>query len=208
MSDATEEKPAKKPGKMKKMLMLGVAIAVIGGGGAGAGLYAANSGLLGGGGAEAKTTVDPNRPQLVLKGQGKPAASGEGEEKAGEGGDGEAAAPRSGPSAGGEKYESTYYQIEREFTSNLKESPRFVQVGIGVVTNYDDRVIENLKRHEMPVRSAVLLTLADEDENAVFTAAGKEDLSKRLTIAINKVLTKKEGFGGIADVYFTNFIIQ
>ena len=208
MSDATEEKPPKKSGKMKKMLMIGIGILVIGGGGAGAGLYAAGSGLLGGGDAKTQSVIDPNKPQLVLKGQGKTSsASAEGGEHGGEGEAGDSGHPRS-PSSGGEKYESTYYQIEREFTSNLKDSPRFVQIGIGVVTNYDERVIENLKRHEMPVRSAVLLTLADEDENAVFTAAGKEDLSRRLTIAINKVLTKKEGFGGIANVYFTNFIIQ
>ena len=200
MSEATEENP-KKSGKMKKMLMLGLGILVIGGGGAGAGLYAAGSGLLGGGDAKTRSVIDPNKPQLVLKGQGKASSAVEGGEH--EGGDSGHAR-----SSGGEKYESTYYQIEREFTSNLKDSPRFVQIGLGVVTNYDERVIENLKRHEMPVRSAVLLTLADEDENAVFTAAGKEDLSRRLTIAINKVLTKKEGFGGIADVYFTNFIIQ
>ena len=204
MSEATEEKP-KKSGKMKKMLMIGIGILVIGGGGAGAGLYAAGSGLLGGGDAKTRSVIDPNKPQLVLKGQGKASSTVEGGEHSGEGEGGDSGQARS---SGGEKYESTYYQIEREFTSNLKDSPRFVQIGLGVVTNYDERVIENLKRHEMPVRSAVLLTLADEDENAVFTAAGKEDLSRRLTIAINKVLTKKEGFGGITDVYFTNFIIQ
>ncbi len=34
------------------------------------------------------------------------------------------------------------------------------------------------------------------------------DLQKRLTAAINKVLTQTEGFGGVDSVYFKSFIIQ
>ncbi|MFX7862307.1 flagellar basal body-associated FliL family protein, partial [Acinetobacter baumannii] len=62
---------------------------------------------------------------------------------------------------GGEKYASTYYTLDKEFTSNLKDSVHFVQVCIAVSTPYDDRVIENLKTHEIAVRSAILLALGD-----------------------------------------------
>ena len=40
------------------------------------------------------------------------------------------------------------------------------------------------------------------------SADGKTRLQKRLAAAINAVLKEKEGFGGIANVYFTNFIVQ
>jgi len=198
MSDVSDEQPkAKKGGKGKKIILLGVGGLLLIGGGVGAGIYA--GGGLAGGGAAHKPAVDPNQPKLVLKGQGESPADGEG------GGDGPGPSPAG---SGGEKYESSYFQIEKEFTSNLKDSPRFVQVGLGIVTHYDKRVIDNLRRHEIPVRSAVLLALSGADEAAVFTPEGKAQLQKSLTKAINDVLKQKEGFGGIADVYFTNFIVQ
>ena len=43
---------------------------------------------------------------------------------------------------------------------------------------------------------------------ALYSVAGKERLQKRLTDAINKVLTEREGFGGVDAVYFKTFIIQ
>ena len=82
------------------------------------------------------------------------------------------------------------------------------KVGIAISTPYDNRVVENLKTHEMAVRSAVLLALGETAEDEVFTADGKKKLQKRLTAAINAVLKEKEGFGGIGNVYFTNFIVQ
>jgi flagellar FliL protein len=60
----------------------------------------------------------------------------------------------------------------------------------------------------MPIRSAVLMVLADQDSFALQTPEGKKALQKQLKDAINQVLISKEGFGGIDDVYFTSFIIQ
>jgi len=65
-----------------------------------------------------------------------------------------------------------------------------------------------LKEHELAIRSALLNILADTTENEITTIDGKERLQKRLTAAINKVLTDEEGFGGVDDVYFRSFIIQ
>ncbi|WP_420822343.1 flagellar basal body-associated FliL family protein [Sphingomonas aracearum] len=98
--------------------------------------------------------------------------------------------------------------MEKEFTSNLQDSVHFVQVGLAVSTPYDDSVIENLKTNEIAVRSAVLLALGDTTEEQVFSSNGKEQLQKRLTTAINATLKQKEGFGGISNVYFTNFVVQ
>ena len=84
----------------------------------------------------------------------------------------------------------------------------FIQVGLAVATHYDDRVIQNLRTHEIAVRSAVLMTLSETTEEQVFTVEGKRQLQKRLVDAVNDVLKQKEGFGGIGNVYFTNFIVQ
>lgn len=195
MSDEAAETAPKKKGGMKKMLVIGVAALVLIGGGVGAGLYAAGSGLVGGGHEGPKE--DPNKPKLVAKAENHdvkvPITTGKGL--------GDEKFDRS-------KFQATYYPIENPFTSNLRDSDGFMQIGLGVATYYDERVIEHLKNNEMPVRSAVLLTLADQDGFVISTPEGKKELQKELKDAINQVLVSREGFGGIDDVYFTSFIIQ
>ena len=186
MSDKKETSDAapKKKGKMKTILIGGVALLVLVGGGVGAGVYASNAGLLGGGHAE----VDDGKPKLVPKSEQK---------HAGEGGE-----------EGGDKYASTYYPMEKEFTSNLQDSVHFVQVGIAVATPYDDTVITNLKTNDIAVRSAILMALGDTTEEQVMSSDGKRQLQVRLAKAINDTLKQKEGFGGIGNVYFTSFVVQ
>ncbi len=207
MADAETgaDAPKKKKGKGKLLILLVVSLVVIGGG-VGGGLYAAQAGIFGGG-AEAAAG---NLPRLLPKSEEKRAgAGGEGGEGGhGEGGGGESHGKATPKGEGGDQYASTYYQLEKEFTSNLQESVHFIQVGIAVSTAYDERVIENLRTHEIAVRSAVLLALGETTEEEVFTAPGKVALQKRLTASINAVLKQKEGFGGIGNVYFTNFIVQ
>ncbi|MFD1613401.1 flagellar basal body-associated protein FliL [Sphingomonas tabacisoli] len=187
---AAEGAPKKKKGK-RGLVMILLAL-ILAGAGVGGGIFIASSGMLGG-----KKAEEPHKdlPKLLPKGSKPKAAEGEG----GHGG---------GSSAEGPKYESSYFQIEKDFTSNLKDSVHLIQVGLAVSTPYDEKVIDHLKAHELAVRSAVLMTLSDTDEEQIFTADGKKDLQRRLVNAINGVLKEKEGFGGVANVYFTNFIVQ
>ncbi|HWK36613.1 flagellar basal body-associated FliL family protein [Sphingomonas sp.] len=206
MSDKAEAAPKKKGGILK-LLMIGGGLIVLVGGGVGAGLYASSSGLVGGGPGAARDTG----PRLVPASEQKRAsAAGEGGGH-GEGG-GESAGGSHGsappPGEGGDRYASNYYAMDKEFTANLKESVHFVQVGIAVSTPYDDTVIDNLKTHEIAVRSAVLMELGNTDEETVFTEAGKIGIQKRVAASINRVLKEKSGFGGISNVYFTNFVVQ
>jgi flagellar FliL protein len=190
MATAAPALPKRKKGKPKLLLILGAL--VLTGAGVGGGVYFAAPALLGGGKAEAEEAKAV--PQLVPKGSKPKKAEGE-----------EAAPSKEGEAP---KYESSYFQLEKEFTSNLKDSAHLIQVGLAVSTNYDERVIENLKSHELAVRSAVLMTLSETDEEQVFTADGKKDLQRRLAKAVNDTLKEKEGFGGVSNVYFTNFIVQ
>ncbi|HEX8382266.1 MAG TPA: flagellar basal body-associated FliL family protein [Sphingomonas sp.] len=203
MSDKTEDAPKKK-GKLGKLLVLGVGLIVLVGGGVGAGLYAASTGLVGGGGhAEAENET---KPKLVLKSEQK-----RGEEGDAKGGDAPESTHEGKPTpevAGGEKYASNYYAMEKEFTSNLQNSVHFIQVGVAVSTPYDDTVIERLKTNDIAVRSAILMALSDTSEEQVFTGEGKKQLQRKLAKAINETLEQKEGFGGVSNVYFTNFVVQ
>lgn len=200
----TEDAAPKKKGKLLKIAGIAGGVLLLAGGGVGAGLYA--SGTLGG---DAGHAEDSETPHLVPKSEEKRASlaaesGGEGEHDSGDGGAG-LPTPKG---KGGEKYASSYYAMEKEFTANLLDSVHFVQVGIAVSTPYDDRVLENLKTHEIAVRSAVLMALGETSEEQVFTAAGKQQLQRRLAKAVNDTLKEKEGFGGIGNVYFTNFVVQ
>lgn len=187
MSDE-EKKPKKKRGK--KFFLIGGAFLLITGGGAGAALYAREAGLLGGGGH------DPDLPALVLR-DGVPSS--------------EAAryfSPTGDKRPDPAKFQPTYFPLDENFTANLRDESGFVQASVGVSTYYDERVIANLERHDMAVRSAILLKLSEQDVSILSTARGKVALKGELRAAVNDVLKSKEGFGGIDDVYFTSFVIQ
>ena len=105
-------------------------------------------------------------------------------------------------------FKTTYIPLEGNFTSNLRGGDNFVQIGLGLSTFYDDHVKENVERNMMAIRSAMILTLSEADPVEITTLSGKEALKEALKNAINRVLTNREGFGGIDDVYFTSFVTQ
>lgn len=191
MSEETNQ-PLKKKGKLKGIVMIALGSVLLIGGGVGAGLYAAGAGLAGG---AHKEPEDPNQPKLVARPDAHVSRGNKKGRKIEEAID---------PS----KYKATYYDLAQNFTSNLRDSDGFMQVSVGVSTFYDQRVLDRVKEHEMAIRSAVLMTLADQDAFVISTPEGKKELQIKLKKAINDVLSEKEGFGGIDDVYFTNFIIQ
>lgn len=106
------------------------------------------------------------------------------------------------------RYETTYFELKKEFTSNLQDPNRYIQVGLGVATTYDANVTEAVEKNELAIRSAVLGVLAEQSADEISTVAGKESLQRRLRAVINKTLEGKTGFGGISQVYFTSFVIQ
>lgn len=175
----------KKGGLMKKLIFFVFLPLLLIGGGVGAGVFAA--GKFGSHGPK----LDPNRPKLVLK----------------EGESGPVDLPE-GQKPNPEVYKSTYYPMETPFTSNLRDTDGYLQLGLGVSTYYDQKVVDHLKDSDMPVRSAVLEVLAQQSAEVLNTPAGKLALRKELKLAINRVLQEREGFGGVDDVYFTSFIIQ
>lgn len=193
IEDAPQEaaEPKKKKKRGKKLLFLILLLLVIGGGAAG-GYYAVY-----GGGHEAEAE-DPNQPQLVVREGVSDEAAAEARQRA-RGRNG-----RPDPRV----FQATYIPLEGNFTSNLRGGDAFVQIAIGVSTHYDQRVGERLTAHNMAIRSAILTTLSEADPVAITTSRGKEELKETLRNAINNVLTNREGFGGIDEVYFTSFVTQ
>jgi len=195
MSDHEGKKKKKGGGGMLKLALPVLLLA--GGGGGMYGLVAA--GVIGGG-SHAKEKED-NNPKLVRKGEEDPFAPKQEGAKEGEGVpevDGD----------GGSAYKTSYFVFSEEFTSNLRNSDALVQMSLACSTRRDGRVLMWLKKHELAVRSAMLNVIADTPEEDIGSVQGKERLQKRLTAAINQVLTKEEGFGGVDEVYFKSFLMQ
>ena len=189
-ADAKAGKKAKKKGgKLKKLLLLLVALIVIGGGAAG-GYFAM------GGFRHHADEPNPDLPQLVVKEGVSDDAAAAARERARNG--------HPDPHV----FQSTYLPLEGNFTSNLRGGDAFVQIGLGVSTYYDTHVTDNVTRNMMAIRSAVIMTLSEADPIEITTFQGKQRLKEALKHAINAVLTNREGFGGIDEVYFTSFVTQ
>ena len=107
-----------------------------------------------------------------------------------------------------EVFVTSYYEFPGTFTTNLRNSKKFLQVGLGVATQYDQTVISNVDAHQLSLRSEVLGVISDFTEEEVQGKAGREALAARMRDAINLKLEALEGFGGVETVYFTSFILQ
>lgn len=150
-------------------------------------------------------------------GAGAPAADGHGEKKA-EGGHGEKKA-EGGKDAGGPpklnkkspdspRFEYTYNQLEREFLVNLAGSRKVMSVQIALMTRYDERVVENVKKHEFALRSVVMDAMRQTTEADLSKPDFRKELGIKIRDAMNTLLEKYEDFGGIEEIYFTSFIVQ
>jgi flagellar protein FliL len=200
--DDTAAKPKKKKGK--KILLLGGGALLLAGGGAGAGMYF-------GGSAVEASHEDPNRPKLVLRNETHEAAadeSGHGEDKGPPRRVGTVSVASDTIKPDPKKYEIAYYPIDQSFTANLADGGGFAQIAISLSTYFDSRVGDNIERQMVPIRSAILMVLSDQQAEVLATPAGKQMLQRRLTQAVNTVLRDKEGFGGIDNVYFSNLVVQ
>ena len=176
-----------KGGFLKKLITWLLATVVLAGAGFGAGFYYAN---------------DPLSPsQEVLRLIEKDTA-----EASAEDGTGPQRVPREMPQT--EQFETSYYEFPDALTTNLKGSRRFLQVGVGLSTQYDASVIANVERHTMALRSDMLAVISSFTEDEVEAENGRAHLSDKLKDAINARLISLEGFGGIEDVFFRSFVLQ
>lgn len=199
--DKTDAAPKPK-GKLKKLLFIGVGALVLIGAGAGAGIY---FGAL----SAHEAKPEDHYPKLVVRSSGEeeaPAADGKDKEPAPK--VGTVSVPNDKFKVDPRKYEVTYFEIPDAFTTNLADGSGFLQAGISLSTFYDGKVINNIKRQAVPIRSVVLMVLSEQDPALLSTSQGKQRLQRQLTAAINDVLREKEGFGGVDYVYFTSLVIQ
>ena len=107
-----------------------------------------------------------------------------------------------------EIFATTYYEFPGNFTTNLKESKKFLQISLGVSTQYDDQVMANVDSHQLALRSEILTIMSTFSTEDISGREGKQKLADSLKNGINDVLMKVEGFGGVENVHFTSFVLQ
>jgi len=106
------------------------------------------------------------------------------------------------------RFDFSYLQLEREFLTNLTGSRKVMSIQVAVMTRYDQRVLDNVKKHEFALRSVMMDVMRQTVDTDLAKPDFRKELAVRLRDAMNTLLEKYEDFGGIEDVYFTSFIVQ
>ena len=148
-----------------------------------------------------KPVVDPELAEAAADGKGAPGAPADKK------GDGKPSKKAKG-SPELTRFEYTYMQIEREFLVNISGSKKVMSVQIAVMTHYDDRVFENVKKHDFALRSAVMDVMRLTTDADLVKPEFRKELAVKIRDSINTLLEKYEDFGGIEEIHFTNFIVQ
>lgn len=126
---------------------------------------------------------------------GKPAAEPGGKELA-------------SPEGEAERWKFNYYALEKPLLSNVSGSRKVMQVTLTIMTHYDERVIKNIKTHELALRAGILDVMRQKTEADLLKPDFRKALAEDLRLVINSLLEKYEGFGGIEEVMFTEFVVQ
>jgi flagellar FliL protein len=207
--EAVEGEPKKKGPLLKIILMVVAVILVIGASVAGTlvatGFFSKKE--------EAKEAVDAQLEKLDGE---QAAANGHGDAKDGHGdakdGHGEAkdtpAKELVAPEADNQRWKFNYYSLEKPMLSNLAGSRKVMQVTLTIMTHYDDRVIKNVKTHELALRAGILDVMRQKTESDLRDPDFRKQLAEEVRLTINSLLEKFEGFGGIEEVMFTEFVVQ
>ena len=107
-----------------------------------------------------------------------------------------------------ETFVTSYYTFADNFTTNLNKSKQFLQISVGVSTQYDETVIENVEKHQMALRSEVLGVMGTYSVDDIDGKVGRDKLADSIKDAINVKLEDLEGFGGVEGVHFTSLVLQ
>jgi flagellar FliL protein len=112
------------------------------------------------------------------------------------------------PDAENQRWKFNYYALEKPLLSNVAGSRKVMQVTLTVMTHYDDRVIKNVKTHELALRAGILDVMRQKTEADLREPDFRKALAEEVRLTINSLLEKYEGFGGIEEVMFTEFVVQ
>ncbi len=145
-------------------------------------------------------------------GHGAPAAGGHGEAKGGHGDDKKGATPNKKmmPADANAVFEKSYMELDEKkaLVSNVSGSRKVMQVNLSLMTTYDERVFKNVEKHRVALRSAALVVLRQVTEADLTKPDFRAELAVKIREKINSELERLERFGGIEEVFFSEFVYQ
>ena len=191
--DNNQDNEKKSPIKLILMIVGGIVLL-----GAGLGI-----GILMGGGESSDPSTEISQ---IIEKKENPEASEEEKDEEGNCPVGPKKIPKITPEE--EIFATTYYEFPGNFTTNLKESKKFLQISLGVSTQYDEQVMANVDSHQLALRSEILTIMSTFSPADIAGREGKQKLADSLKEGINNTLIKVEGFGGVENVHFTSFVLQ
>jgi len=108
------------------------------------------------------------------------------------------------------RFEKSYMDLDdkKPLISNVAGSRKVMQVSLSLMTQYDERVFKNVEKHRTALRSACLDVLRQVTEADLSKPEFRSELLARLRERINSELERLEGFGGIEEVFFAEFVFQ
>lgn len=114
------------------------------------------------------------------------------------------------PSDKDSRFEKSYMDLDdkKALVANVAGSRKVMQVNLSLMTTYDDRVFKNVEKHRAALRSGALDVLRQTTEADLTRSDFRAELAVRLREKINSELERLENFGGIEEVFFTEFVFQ
>ena len=106
------------------------------------------------------------------------------------------------------RLDTLYHQFAQVFVVNVSESRKVMQLNLTLSTHYDQMVIDNVIKHELAVRSAILEHLSFVTEEETLEVGFRQKMGDELAMVVNAELEQTEGFGGIERILFTEFLMQ
>ncbi len=164
--------------------------------------------------AGAFTKAKPEDPDAALEasadgGHGAPKDAHGDKGKDAKGGKDEPPKKKEIPADAQAKFEKSYIDLDsKALVANVSGSKKVMQVSLSLMTLYDDRVAKNVEKHRTALRSAALNVLRQVTEPELTKPDFRIDLAQRLRDRINAELERLEDFGGIEEVFFTEFVYQ
>jgi flagellar basal body-associated protein FliL len=103
------------------------------------------------------------------------------------------------------RWKFNYYSLEKPVISRIDNDRMVVKLQIVIMTHYDDRVIQNVKVHQLAIRAGIQDVLQKKTEKDWKDPNFKQKLSEEVRLLFNTLLEKYEGFGGIEELMFQEF---
>lgn len=108
------------------------------------------------------------------------------------------------------RFEKSYMELDdkKPLVANVSGSRKVMQASLSLMTHYDDRVFQNVEKHRTALRSAALDVLRQVTEADLARPDFRTEILAKLRDRINQELERLEGFGGIEEVFFIEFVFQ